>query len=303
MGARRRSAGAPAGGTALLALGVGTTAFSRNPLGASVGVGRRVGVGGGVSTQRVALVLEFDGTAFHGWQRQANAPSVQAALETALERLDGAPRRTKTCGRTDTGVHAEALLVHADVDAARWRRAPRAYVHGLNAHLPETLRVIGARAVDAEFDARLSCVGRAYRYRIWMRPTPPAIERWRHWWMPRPLDLDRMQEAASLWIGEHDFSAFRAAGCQAAHPRRTVHAVDIVPQPWGVEVFVRADAFLYRMVRFMVGALVEIGVGRKGVEWAEALLDARARPPAAPAHGLYFYDAFYAEFSARSLIW
>lgn len=252
--------------------------------------------------RRIVLVLEFDGAAFAGWQRQANARSVQQALEEALARVEGRAVAATACGRTDAGVHAEALPVHADVDAARWRRAPRAYVHGLNRHLPPELRVLAARAVADDFDARRDCLARVYRYRIWTRTVPSALCRWRHWWVPRPLDVAAMQEAALHLVGGHAFAAFRAAGCQAAHPHRFVHRLELHPQPWGLEVLVQADAFLYRMVRFLVGALVEVGLGRRDAGWVQALVrKGDARPPAAPAHGLYFADAIYPDFSARAL--
>ncbi len=253
--------------------------------------------------QRIVLVLEFDGAAFGGWQRQANARSVQEVLEEALARIEGRRIATVASGRTDAGVHAEALPVHADVDAARWARAPKAYVQGLNQQLPATVRVLAARAVEAGFDARRDCIARVYRYRIWTRPVASALCRWRHWWMPRALDLAAMQKAALYLVGGHAFAAFRAAGCQAAHPHRFVQRLELHPQPWGLEILVQADAFLYRMVRFIVGALVEVGLGRRAPDWVRALVEkGGARPPAAPAHGLYFADAIYPEFSARGLV-
>ena len=255
-----------------------------------------------MSWQRLVLVLEFDGTAFAGWQRQANAQGVQEVLEEALARIEGRRIATVASGRTDAGVHAEALPVHADVDAARWRRSPRAYVQGLNQLLPPALRVLAAHAVAADFDARRDCLARVYCYRIWTRPVASALCRWRHWWMPRPLDLSAMHEAACALVGGHAFAAFRAAGCQAAHPHRFVQRLELHPRPWGLEILVQADAFLYRMVRFIVGALVEVGLHRRSPDWVRTLIARGApRPPAAPAHGLYFVDAIYADFSARAL--
>lgn len=255
--------------------------------------------------QRIALVLEFDGTAFHGWQRQETGDSVQASLEHALALIDGHAVRTVAAGRTDAGVHAEALLAHADVDAARWRRSPRAYMHGVNQHLPSGLRVVGVRAVDADFHARFDCLERAYRYRIWNRPTASALYAWRHWWMPRTLDVEAMNGSAALLIGEHDFSSFRASGCQAHSASRDVRRLVVARQGWCVDIEVRANAFLYHMVRNLVGVLVQVGIGEWNAADVEALLLAKDRtrgPATAPAHGLYFIDAAYRDFRASELV-
>jgi len=254
--------------------------------------------------QRIALVVEFDGRAFHGWQAQRNAQAAQPVLEAALARIESSPVQTVACGRLDAGVHAEALVVHADVCAARWRRSPRAYLHGVNAHLPETMRVVALRAVDADFHARFDCLARCYCYRIWRRTTASALDRWRHWWLPRPLDLDAMHAAATLFVGEHDFSAFRAAGCQAHSPHRCVQRIEIVEHGPSLEIFVQANAFLYRMVRRIVGALVEVGLGKLKLEAIQRALKSGValQSRCAPAHGLSFYDAIYADFSARSLL-
>ncbi len=255
--------------------------------------------------QRIVMVLEFDGQSFHGWQRQQNADSVQQVLEAALQRIEGRPVATVAAGRTDAGVHAEALAVHADVDARRWQRQPRAYLHGCNSLLPESVRVIGLRAVAHDFHARFDCRGRSYCYRIWQRGTASALEQWRHWWMPRPLELDRMRDAARLCMGERDFAAFQAAGCQAGHARRRITRLEIVRDGYCVRIEVSANAFVYHMVRNLVGNLVEVGIGKRSVEEFGELLQGRDRSrgaATAPAHGLYFTDAIYDEFTARSLI-
>ncbi|MDX8402127.1 MAG: tRNA pseudouridine(38-40) synthase TruA [Mariprofundaceae bacterium] len=254
--------------------------------------------------QRIAMVVEYDGSGFCGWQRQANGASVQAAIEDALARIEGGEVEVVAAGRTDAGVHAEAMAVHLDVDAGRWKRAPRAYLHGVNAHLPPAIRVIAARAVPAGFHARFDCIGRSYRYRIWNRTTASALHRWRHWWMPRPLDLDAMRRAAACCIGERDFSALRASGCQAAHAVRRIDAIVIARQGCEVLIDVDGNAFLYRMVRNLVGNLVDVGTGRRSVDGFRALLEAGDRSkgaPTAPAHGLYFTDARYPDWSARGL--
>ncbi len=255
--------------------------------------------------QRIALTVEFDGYGFCGWQRQKNGPSIQEALETALAVIDSSPVACMAAGRTDAGVHGEAMLAHADVRRERYERSPMAYVHGVNQLLPEQIRVLGTRAVQADFHARFDCRERAYRYQIWNRRTAPAIERWRHWWMPRPLDIADMNKAAALLLGKHDFSSFRAAGCQAASAQRELRQLRVTQSACCVCIDVRADAFLYHMVRNLVGSLVRVGVGKWPVERIQGLLEARDRSQCAetaPAHGLYFTNAIYDVFESRQII-
>ncbi len=258
-----------------------------------------------LSLQRLALVLEFDGMGFHGWQRQETGATVQASLEDALEAVDGRSCRTVAAGRTDAGVHGEAMLVHADVDAKRWLRSPRAYLHGVNQHLPASLRVVGLRPVPVDFHARFDCLERAYSYRIWNRSTASALHTWRHWWMPRALNVEAMNEAAALLLGEHDFSSFRASGCQSRSPRRELRQLSASQDGWCVRIDVCADAFLYHMVRNLVGCLVRVGTGEWHPQHVQALLQARDRTQGAataPAHGLYFRDAVYRDFRASELV-
>ncbi|MDX8392667.1 MAG: tRNA pseudouridine(38-40) synthase TruA [Mariprofundaceae bacterium] len=254
--------------------------------------------------QRIALAVEFDGHDFCGWQRQNNGPSVQAALEAALAKVDGSEVQCMAAGRTDAGVHAEAMLVHADVCGDRFSRSSMAYVHGVNQHLPEAIKVIGVRAVAADFHARFDCRERAYRYQIWNRRTAPAIERWRHWWMPRSLDIAAMQQAGDMLLGRHDFSSFRAAGCQASSPERELRMLRVSQSGCCVSIELCADAFLYHMVRNVVGALVRVGIGQWDAAHMGDLLAARDRAQAAataPAHGLYFINAIYDHFDAREI--
>jgi len=264
-------------------------------------------VGGDVKVmlQRIAMVVEFDGTVFHGWQRQDNAVTVQAVLEDALGKIERHPVTLFAAGRTDAGVHAEALLLHTDVSYERWQRSARAYTQGMNQLLPDVIRVTGVRAVKDNFHARFDCTERRYRYRIWNRSTASAIHRWRHWWMPRRLDLDAMTEASRYLLGLQDFSSFRASGCQAATAVREVKYVGIEQQGWEVFIDIHADAFLYHMVRNIVGSLVRVGTGSRQPVWLAEVLSAGDRNKAAataPAHGLYFTDAIYREFSARELV-
>jgi tRNA pseudouridine38-40 synthase len=254
--------------------------------------------------QRIAMAIEFDGRPFHGWQQQDNAASVQAALNSALQHIDRRLVATIAAGRTDAGVHAEALLVHADVCAERWLRSRLAYVHGCNSFLPDAIRVTGVRAVDRAFHARFDCLERAYRYQIWNRTTASALQAWRHWWMPRPLDIELMREAAAYCLGRHDFSAMRSARCQAASAERTIREINIEQDGCCVRVEIAADAFLYRMVRNLVGNLVEVGTGKRRPADIAALLQSRDRSrgaATAPSCGLYFTDAVYHDFRASEI--
>jgi len=255
--------------------------------------------------QRIAMALEYDGKPFSGWQQQDNAPSIQEHLQQALAVIEGYPVQAVAAGRTDAGVHAEAMLVHADVSQSRWERSSMAYLHGANGQLPPSIRVVAVRAVEASFHARFDCRERAYSYRIWNRSTAPALHAWRHWWMPRQLDLQAMREASVHALGKRDFGALRAAGCQAAHAVRTVRQIDVWQQGVTIGIEVRADAFLYHMVRNLVGNLVDVGIGRQTPDGFASLLqggDRKLGAQTAPAHGLYFMDAVYDGFSARSML-
>lgn len=251
------------------------------------------------------MALEYYGRGLCGWQRQENGPTVQAHLEHALSRIEGEAVACVAAGRTDAGVHAEAMLVHADVSAARFERSARAYTHGVNNLLPDTIRVTGVRPVNDDFHARFDCRERAYRYQIWNRNTASALHAWQHWWMPRSLDIEAMREAGRHLLGRHDFSSFRASGCQASSPVRELRQLDIGQEGFCISVSVRADAFLYHMVRNLVGMLVQVGMGRMSANDVAGLLADRDRsvaPATAPAHGLYFTDAIYDDFCSRDLV-
>jgi len=255
--------------------------------------------------QRIAMVLEFDGRPFHGWQQQHNAISVQGCLQAALAQVEGVQVSCMAAGRTDAGVHAEAMLAHADISEARWNRSCMAYIHGCNSFLPDTIRVVGVRAVAADFHARFDCRERMYRYQIWNRHTASSLHRWRHWWMPKKLNLNLMNEAAGRCIGTFDFSAMRAAGCQASSAVRTIKTLTIEQHGYCISISVSADAFLYHMVRNLVGNLVNVGTGKRSPESLSALLLSGNRSlgaATAPAHGLYFTNAAYDDFCARELI-
>ncbi|OIO60138.1 MAG: tRNA pseudouridine(38-40) synthase TruA [Proteobacteria bacterium CG1_02_64_396] len=236
--------------------------------------------------RRVAWVVEYEGSAFVGWQRQKNGVSVQGALEGALARHVGVPIAVTAAGRTDSGVHATGQVVHADVPA---RLPVGALGPGLNRWLPEGVKVRALRQVPGSFDARRSAVSRTYRYRILDTVAPSPLRLQRVWWVKHPLDDEAMMAAATCFQGMRDWSAVRAAGCAATHPVRDIHWTRPVRCGDEIEVEVRANAFLYHMVRNMVAGLVAVGQGKLSVAQMAALLEARRRedwPPTAPAQGL-----------------
>ncbi len=246
---------------------------------------------------RCVLIIEYDGTDFCGWQRQPTAPSVQAHVEAALAEVAGHEVKTVCAGRTDAGVHALGQVVHFDTAVVRPQRAWRL---GVNTHLPPSISVVWAGQAGDEFSARFSATERTYRYRILNRSSRGALEHRRAWCVPRPLDIGRMRAAAPLFIGEHDFSAFRAADCQAGTANRFVSAVDIEARGDRIAVQVSANAFLKNMVRIVTGVLVTIGAGEREPDWVRALLEHgdRTRGGAtAPACGLSLVRVRYpAEF-------
>ena len=242
---------------------------------------------------RVALGLEYDGRHFCGWQTQPDGCAVQDVLETALRQIAGEAIKVASAGRTDTGVHALAQVVHFDTAA---QRPQSAWVRGANALLPPSVAVCWAREVAPTFHARFSAQARRYRYLLLNRPTRPALAAGRVGWFHAPLDIEHMQQAANLLIGEHDFSAFRAAECQAKTPVRTLTELSIQRQNDCIIFDLRANAFLHHMVRNIVGALVYVGKGKHAPAWVAELLQARDRKIAAPTFapdGLYLSGVEY----------
>jgi tRNA pseudouridine38-40 synthase len=247
--------------------------------------------------RRYALGIEYDGTAFSGWQNQSHAPSVQGALNAAIARVADEPVSTLAAGRTDAGVHATGQVVHFDSAA---ERSLRSWQLGINSNLPPEVCVLWVRPVPPEFHARHSAVGRTYRYLILNRPVRPALERHRTWWVRDPLDAAPMAEAGAHLLGEHDFSAFRAASCQAKSPVRRMDSLTVRREGEYLVVDVRASGFLHHMVRNIVGSLVRVGRGEAPPSWIPALLAGRDRTraaPTAPPSGLYLAAVHYpAEF-------
>ena len=237
---------------------------------------------------RIALGLEYHGTPFHGWQSQADGSGVQNALERALSEIADERVAVIAAGRTDTGAHATLQVAHFDIGV---RRPENAWVRGVNALLPDAIAVQWAMPVAEEFHARFSATGRHYTYLLLDRPVRPALLNGRAGWYHQPLALTLMREGASALIGRHDFSAFRAAECQAKSPVRTLDRLDIAREGNMIRFDLHADAFLYRMVRNIVGALVYVGNGRQPPSWIGELLAGRDRTRAAPTFasaGLYF---------------
>jgi tRNA pseudouridine38-40 synthase len=245
---------------------------------------------------RWALELEYDGTAYVGWQQQNNGPSIQSVLEQAIACLEGAPVTCVAAGRTDSGVHAAAQVVHADLTRDL---PPSRLLAAINQHLkPHPIAVVRAARVPENFNARFSAIGRAYRYRILNRPARPALLFNRVWHIPRPLDAAAMHEGAQRLLGRHDFTSFRAAACQASSPLRTLDRLDVQRTGDLIDIFAEARSFLHHQVRNMVGTLKNIGDGGFTPDHMAHVLAARSRAAAgqtAPAEGLCLVGVRYPE--------
>lgn len=242
---------------------------------------------------RIALGLEYDGSQFHGWQKQKDISSIQETLEKALSQVAGHSIQTICAGRTDAGVHATEQVVHFDTEADR---SEHAWVFGANTALSHAIRVLWTHPVTDEFNARRSATSRRYRYVIYNHPVRPALLRNNVCWYYRKLDVRRMREAAQYWVGEHDFSSFRAATCQSRSPIRHVHSIDCIRMGDQVVIDITANAFLHHMVRNLSGVLIAIGAGKAEPEWAEQVLRARDRRSAgmtASPNGLYLVTVCY----------
>lgn len=241
---------------------------------------------------RLALGVEYDGSAFHGWQRQVNAPSVQQALEAALSRIADADIRVNAAGRTDSGVHATAQVVGFTAPAERPLKAWRL---GTNALTPPGVKVTWAQPVDEAFHARYCAVARRYQFLFWDDPAPSPLLHGRV--VPvRTLDDEAMHRAAQHLLGEQDFTSFRAAGCQSLSAHRCVHRVAVHRAGPYVVLDITANAFLLHMVRNIAGSLQAVGEGRRREGWIRDLLLARDRSLAArtaPPDGLYLVDVHY----------
>ena len=247
---------------------------------------------------RIVLGVQYIGTGWNGYQKQPERNTVQDRLEMALEKFACTPLATTCAGRTDTGVHAIEQVVHFDTDLVR---PTQAWVRGVNTFLPDSIVVRWAKEVPLgedglEFHARFSARSRTYHYVLYNHPTPSALLSNRAGWMFRPLDLERMIDAARHLIGTHDFSAFRASSCQAKTPVKDMHEVRIERHGDIIVFTLRASAFLHHMVRNIVGSLVYVGLGRQEPDWMHKVLESRSRDVAAPTFmpdGLYFAKIEY----------
>ena len=244
---------------------------------------------------RVALGIEYDGAALYGWQRQREVASVQQYLEQALSKVACETITVQCAGRTDAGVHATGQVVHFDTNVTR---PDRAWTLGVNANLPDSVAVKWVTSVEDEFHARFSATARRYRYVIYNHKMRPAILHGGVTHVHSELDADVMHEAGQCLLGEHDFSAFRAALCQSKSPFRNIMHLNVSRQGSYVVLDIKANAFVHHMVRNITGSLIEVGAGRQPKEWIASLLDGKDRTQAAATakpNGLYLVDVTYPE--------
>lgn len=243
--------------------------------------------------KRIALAVEYDGQGFCGWQRQPHCHSVQAEVEQALSKIAQQAITVYCAGRTDTGVHAAAQIIHFESDA---ERPLRAWTFGTNSHLDRRVVIHWAAEMPMNFHARFSAIDRSYRYTILNRPTRPGYQAGTLGWERVPLDADKMHAAAQVLLGEHDFSSFRSADCQANHAVRFVKRICVKRESDRVIVEVTANGFLHNMVRILTGCLLAIGRGERPEDWLSTLLAVRDRTEAgmtiAP-RGLCFLQPSY----------
>lgn len=247
---------------------------------------------------RIALGVEYDGSFFNGWQIQPQQRTIQGALQQAISRVADKSITVNAAGRTDAGVHALNQVVHFDTDA---QRTTHNWLLGINSNLPNDVAVNWVQPVSDAFHARFSAEQRRYRYLLLNRLSRSAIHHQRMWWIYKPLDIDKMQQAANLLLGQHDFSALRARECQAKSPIKTIDAIRISHRDDCIAVDVEARSFLHHMVRNIMGVLTAVGEGRQPVDWVSEVLASKDRDKAgvtAPPQGLYLTDVRYpAEYS------
>ena len=242
---------------------------------------------------RLVLEIEYDGSNYHGFQRQRGLLSIQQTLEEALSKIAREPVNVTCAGRTDAGVHALFQVVHFDTQA---NRKPTAWVLGVNHYLPKDIRVLSVKVVDQNFDARRSAKCRTYRYLIYNYQIPSALYRLRTMWCPYQLNVEQMQLGANYLLGELDFSSFRGSHCESKTPMRRVDKILISRGGNIISIEISANAFLLHMVRNIVGSLVEVGKGKRCPEWIKEVLLAKDRTKGCvtvPACGLYLIKVQY----------
>ncbi|SJM95239.1 tRNA pseudouridine(38-40) synthase TruA [Crenothrix polyspora] len=253
-----------------------------------------------MNSTRIVLGVEYDGSRFFGWQWQTRQRSVQLVLEQALSKVANHPVAVICAGRTDTGVHALEQVVHFDTTA---QREMDAWLLGGNCNLPDEVRILWVKPAIADFHARYSAVARFYRYVISNRSVKSALSVKQMTWCYPHLDADNMHKAAQYLLGNHDFSSFRAQGCQSKSPCRMVYFIDVYREDDRVIMDICANAFLHHMVRNIAGALMAVGTGKQPVAWLPSLLAEKNRKVAgvtAPPDGLYLGGVFYPEHYGMS---
>jgi tRNA pseudouridine38-40 synthase len=248
-----------------------------------------------IAPGRVALGVEYMGAQYSGWQRQASVDSIQARVEDSLEKILRAPVKITCAGRTDAGVHATAQVVHFDATVPR---PLKAYTRGMNTLLPKDIAITWARPVSDDFHARYSATARRYRYIMYNNPLRSGLLNAGLTHVYQALDVKAMHKGAQCLVGEHDFSAFRAAHCQSNTPNRNLHFINVYQQQKYVIVDVKANAFLHHMVRNIVGSLIDVGSHEKSSSYIQELLALKDRTKAsatAKPNGLYLVDVEYAD--------
>lgn len=247
---------------------------------------------------RIALVVEYDGSQYHGWQAQTGLHTVQQALEQALSKVADCTISVVCAGRTDTGVHATNQVVHFDCEK---ERTIRAWIHGANSFLPKDISVKWGKEMSDEFHARYSATARTYRYAIYNGAIRPALLRSNVTWQYRQLDYRLMHQGAQSLIGEQDFTSFRSVECQSKTPMRNIHQIQVTRVGDLVIIDITANAFLHHMVRNIAGVLIAVGSGRHPVSWVDEVLKAKDRrlgAETAPSYGLYLTQVTYPQHFA-----
>lgn len=245
---------------------------------------------------RYKLTVEYDGTQYAGWQRQAEEPSVQQAIESAIAQFSQQQVILQVAGRTDAGVHATGQVAHFDSDKQYSEFRVREALNALLRQANQPVAILEVNQVADDFHARFSAQYRAYRYEILNRRAPLALDRYRAWQVIAELDCEAMQQAANQLIGHHDFSSFRAAECQANSPMKTLEKLSVERNNNNITIYVRSKSFLHNQVRIMVGSLVEVGKNRWSIDDFTNVREAKDRTkagPTAPAHGLYLVEVGY----------
>ncbi len=244
---------------------------------------------------RIALGIEYDGSQYHGWQKQPGLHTVQGSIESAIQQVAQQPIEVVCAGRTDTGVHAVGQVLHFDTTV---KRNLHSWIHGTNTFLSKDVCVRWAKEVPEDFHARYSAQSRTYRYIICDESIRPALFRRNVTWIYRKLNHEHMAEGVKYLIGEHDFTSFRASDCQSLSPMRFVKAVSVTRYQRYVQIEITANAFLHHMVRNIAGVLMAVGTGKRRPSWVQEVLEAKDRrlgAETAPPYGLYFVNAEYPE--------